>query len=174
LTDDANDWGGRLARMTAELHTPACASGVRIIGVAFPDGYLPVEAAGGPPGAGPGETALFYYSGHGSQEPALPEHAELEPDGLNETLVLHDSRSVDGYDLADKELAQLVAEASATGAHVLVVLDCCHSGSGTRAALEDGLTIRRAPTDTRLRPAQSYLATPAVVGAATRSAASRT
>ena len=121
--------------------------------------------------ARPGQTALFYYSGHGSQEPALPEYEELEPDHLNETLVLHDSRGPGGYDLADKELAQLVAEASTSGAHVAVVLDCCHSGSGVRAALEDGLAVRRAPTDVRRRPAESYLALPAVAGAPARSAA---
>jgi hypothetical protein len=118
-----------------------------------------------------GQTALFYYSGHGSQEPALPEHMELEPDGLNETLVLHDSRGPGGYDLADKELAQLVAGSCASGAHVAVILDCCHSGSGVRAVLEDGVAVRRAPADVRRRPAESYLGLPAVAPAPTRSAA---
>src|SRR6516164_9524501 len=43
--------------------------------------------------ASAGDTALFYYSGHGSQEQAPPEHLAFEPDGLNETLVLADSRT---------------------------------------------------------------------------------
>jgi pimeloyl-ACP methyl ester carboxylesterase len=46
---------------------------------------------------------------------------------------------------------------------VLVVLDCCHSGSGTRAPLEDGIGSRRAPTDTRERPLSSFLFDPARV-----------
>ena len=54
--------------------------------------------------AGPGDTAVFYYSGHGSQQEAPPEHLVFEPDGLDETLVLHDSRADGGYDLADVEL----------------------------------------------------------------------
>lgn len=43
--------------------------------------------------AGAGDVALFYYSGHGSQEPAPEQWWHLEPDHLDETLVLHDSRT---------------------------------------------------------------------------------
>lgn len=107
--------------------------------------------------AGPGDVALFYYSGHGSQEVADARFWKLEPDRRNETLVCHDSRTSGGYDLADKELALLIAEVAAREAEVVVVLDCCHSGSGTRAALEDGLRVRRAPLDVRTRPLGTYL-----------------
>ena len=34
--------------------------------------------------------------------------------------------------LADKELSLLLAEVAANGPHVVVILDCCHSGGGTR------------------------------------------
>ena len=37
--------------------------------------------------AGSNDVALFYYSGHGSQEPAPPEFWHLEPDRMDETLV---------------------------------------------------------------------------------------
>ena len=84
--------------------------------------------------AGPDDVALFYYSGHGSQENAPPEFWDFEPDRLNETLVCHDSRLPGGWDLADKELAQLISEVAANGPHFAVILDCCHSGSGTRDA----------------------------------------
>lgn len=84
--------------------------------------------------AGKDDVVLFYYSGHGSQEPCPPAWAHLEPDGRIETLVCYDSRLPGGFDLADKELGQLVREVSASGAHVLVILDACHSGSGTRDA----------------------------------------
>ena len=58
--------------------------------------------------AGPDDVALFCYAGHGSQENAPPEFWDFEPDHLNETLVCHDSRAAGGWDLADKELAQLI------------------------------------------------------------------
>ena len=107
--------------------------------------------------AGPGDTAVFYYSGHGSQQEAPPEHLVFEPDGLDETLVLHDSRTDGGYDLADVELGVLVREITARDAHVFVVLDCCHSGSGLREADGAITGIRRAPTARGRRPIGSYL-----------------
>ena len=116
-------------------------------------------------GALAGDTALFYYSGHGSQEEAPPEHLAFEPDGLNETLVLADSRTEAGFDLADKELAVLVADVARRDVHVLVVLDCCHSGSGVRDVTET--TVRRAATSHKRRAASSYLegAVPETAGA---------
>lgn len=106
---------------------------------------------------GPSDVVLFCYSGHGSQEMAPKEFWHLEPDRLDETLVCYDSRESGGWDLADKELAVLISEVSRRGAHVLCVLDCCHSGSGTRASLEEGIGVRRAPTDWRERPIESFL-----------------
>jgi len=54
-----------------------------------------------------GDVALFYYSGHGSQEQAPEEFWKLEPDHLDETLVCFDSRNPGSWDLADKEMAKL-------------------------------------------------------------------
>ncbi|MCB0206084.1 MAG: caspase family protein, partial [Anaerolineae bacterium] len=108
--------------------------------------------------AGPGDVALFCYAGHGSQENAPPEFWDFEPDRLNETLVCHDSRASGGWDLADKELAHLIGEVAANGSHFAVVLDCCHSGSGTRDA--EDVTIRQERADTRTRPIASYIVTP--------------
>ena len=104
-----------------------------------------------------GDVVLFYYSGHGSQEIAPEEFWHLEPDHLDETLVLWDSRQDGQFDLADKELAALLTQVAAEEPHILVILDCCHSGSGTRAPLEDGIASRRAPTDTRVRPLSSFV-----------------
>lgn len=39
-----------------------------------------------------GDTAVIYYSGHGSQERAPEEFWNIEPDHQNETIVCHDSR----------------------------------------------------------------------------------
>lgn len=107
--------------------------------------------------AGPEDVVLFHFSGHGSQESAPPEFWHLEPDRLNETLVCYDSREEGRWDLADKELAVLIAEVANRGPHVLSCLDCCHSGSGTRAAVEEGIAVRRAPTDRRQRPIEAFL-----------------
>lgn len=106
--------------------------------------------------AGPEDVALFYYSGHGSQAPAPVEFWPFEPDHKNETLVLYDSRQTGSWDLADKELAYLIEKLSATRAHVLIILDCCHAGSGTREAWEETNSRWQAP-DERLRPAGSFL-----------------
>jgi hypothetical protein len=108
--------------------------------------------------AGPGDVALFCYSGHGSQEQAPPEFWDFEPDRLNETPVCYDSRLPGGWDLADKELAQLIAEVAARGPHLAVILDCCHAGSGTRDA--EDVTVRQQPADRRGRPIASYIVTP--------------
>ncbi len=105
--------------------------------------------------AGASDVALFYYSGHGSQEKAPAEFWFLEPDQLDETIVCYDSRMPNNYDLADKELAKLIEEIGANNPHTLIILDCCHSGSGTRAI--DAPRVRRAPTDQRLRPVDTFI-----------------
>lgn len=105
--------------------------------------------------AGPDDIAFFYYSGHGSQEPAHEIFWHLEPDKKNETLVCYDSRSADGMDLADKELATLIDLVSAKNPHFLVVMDCCNSGDGTRQ-ISSGKT-RQSPGSTQVRSLDSYI-----------------
>jgi pimeloyl-ACP methyl ester carboxylesterase len=121
------------------------------------------------------DVALFYYSGHGSQEDAPPEFWPFEPDKLDETLVCYDSRNEGNFDLADKELAALIAEVATNGAHVVIILDCCHSGTATRALPAEDVRIRRAPTDHRKRPLESFILKPSVLGSAsTRGAKAQT
>lgn len=113
-----------------------------------------------------GDVALFYYSGHGSQARTAPEFWPVEPDRLDETLVCVDSRRPGRWDLADKELSRLIAGVAANNPHVVIILDCCHSGTGTRMLEEDEhATVRRAPTDGRVRPLEDYLVTPREVAA---------
>jgi len=102
------------------------------------------------------DIVLFYYSGHGSQEQAPQEFWHLEPDRLDETLVCYDSRHAGGWDLADKELAKLIAEVAAKDPNITIILDCCHSGSGTKNPLQE-TGIRRVPTDKRERPLDSFI-----------------
>ncbi|GAA1740483.1 caspase family protein [Luedemannella helvata] len=81
------------------------------------------------------DTAVFWFSGHGSFTRVPRELWHLEPDGRTmQTLVCADSR-VDGRpDLLDKELGLLLDEVADSGCHVLVVLDSCHSQGATRGS----------------------------------------
>lgn len=106
------------------------------------------------------DVVVFYYAGHGSQEQAPPEFWQIEPDRLNETLVCYDSRNAGGWDLADKELAKLIAEVAERDPHIVVFMDCCHSASGTRGELTLDTTVRKAPVDKRHRPLSSFLVSP--------------
>jgi hypothetical protein len=113
--------------------------------------------------AGQDDVALFYYSGHGSQEHAPAEFLGLEPSGMNQTLVCYDSRLPGGWDLADKELALLVAEVARKGPHLVVILDSCHSGSGTRDS--DEVSYRQTIAHPNARPIGSYIVSAAQVQA---------
>ena len=107
------------------------------------------------------DDAFFYYSGHGAQESAPPEFWATEPDRLNESMVCVDSRTDDGGvgDIVDKEIGYLLWKVSHKNPRLLVVMDCCHSGSGTRstAPTKPDITTRQIPTTTKARPIQNYL-----------------
>jgi len=88
--------------------------------------------------AEPGDVALFYYCGHGSQEPCPAEWAAVEPSGRNQTLVSVDARVGEVFDLADKEVNALLHEVARSGAAVFTIFDSCHSGGMTREAGDAG------------------------------------
>lgn len=78
--------------------------------------------------AKPGDAHLFYFAGHGSQ---VYNSRSDEPDKKDETLVPADA--VRGArDIRDKELSRLFNDVLDRGAALTVILDSCHSGSGTR------------------------------------------
>jgi hypothetical protein len=104
--------------------------------------------------AGPGDAAIYYFSGHGSTEPVEEQFWQLEPTGQNQTMVCFDSRMTGIPDLADKEINDLIGEAAARGPHVLAILDCCHAGGATR---DVDVRIRSAPSITKPRPFEQYL-----------------
>lgn len=86
-------------------------------------------------GVGPGERALFYFSGHGYQ---VRDNGGDEPDEKDEILLPHDF----GLDLAenvlvDDELASLLDRLRTDD--VLVFLDSCHSGTATKSFGRGGL-----------------------------------
>ncbi|MBG0565470.1 caspase family protein [Actinoplanes aureus] len=109
--------------------------------------------------AAAGDVAVFFFAGHGSFERVEDRFWFLEPTGRNQTLVCADSRRPGVPDLADKELSVLLDEVSARGPHVLVVLDCCHSGGGTRTpqGLPAGVRVRMAPPAAQVRAVDTYL-----------------
>lgn len=79
--------------------------------------------------AGPGDTVIFYFSGHGYH---VPDQNGDEEDGQDEIIVPYDINIArpETY-ITDDQIADLVREVK--GAQVVVMLDCCHSGTGTRS-----------------------------------------
>jgi pimeloyl-ACP methyl ester carboxylesterase len=102
------------------------------------------------------DIVFFYYAGHGAQEKAPQEFWKLEADRLDETLVCYDSRTEGSRDLADKELGYLISKVAQKNPHVVIIMDCCHSGSGTRD-LSPEIRVRRSPVDSRDRSLSSFV-----------------
>ncbi|GAA4959697.1 caspase family protein [Actinoplanes utahensis] len=107
--------------------------------------------------AGPGDTALFWYSGHGSTGPLPDELRYTEADGRCQTLVCFDSRHDGVPDLYDKEIAVLAREVLDRGAHLVTVLDSCHAQSGHRGPAT-GSRARIAAAVTAAPPREALLA----------------
>ena len=98
-------------------------------------------------GAQPGDQLVFFYSGHGARVPEYGLHEE--PDRLTETLVPYDFDWTPAHSVSDEQIngfyAQLPYETQ-----LLMIFDCCHSGSMHRdgAARARGITP---PDDIRHR-----------------------
>lgn len=115
--------------------------------------------------AGPNDTVLFYFAGHGTQEQADTDLWITETDGKLECLVCFDGDADQIHDflLADKELRYLIGPLSATGAHIVTIFDCCNSGDNTRAfdllaTALDGHDVRerRLPEPAPRRPYEGF------------------
>lgn len=108
--------------------------------------------------AGAGDVVVFQYCGHGARWKSAKAFEQFYPDRMDEGLVCYDSRSAGGFDLADKELAVLLAELAKNEPHMVVLLDSCHSGSATRCA-DDFTQLRARQTHEVFdeRPLESYI-----------------
>ena len=81
---------------------------------------------------GPGDRALFYFSGHGYH---VPDRDGDESDGLDEVLVMHDYAGTPQAltnVLVDDEMNALLGRLRTDD--VLVFLDSCHSGTATMSS----------------------------------------
>jgi hypothetical protein len=83
--------------------------------------------------AGPEDVLLFYFAGHGSR---LPDRDGDEPDGWDETIVPYDAVGADerANDLLDEELGAMIERANEATRHVVLIFDCCSSGTNVRSA----------------------------------------
>ena len=85
--------------------------------------------------AGPGDTIVVTFSGHGSHEPAA--QPGTEADGRDETFLLSGFRPGTTQErIRDDEIAAMIARTPEVP--VIVLADSCHSGTATRATAFDG------------------------------------
>jgi hypothetical protein len=94
-----------------------------------------------------GDIVVFHYSGHGSQ---MKDVSGDELDGLDETIVPHDSRDPAGkvFDISDDEINGLLQELSKKTKNITFIFDSCNSGTVARGANKR----RTAPKDEREPP----------------------
>jgi hypothetical protein len=88
------------------------------------------------------DVVYIHFSGHGSQAP--DKNGDEPDDRLDETIVPHDGRAEGIPDITDDELEEIFAELKTDNA--LIVLDSCHSGTGTRSV---SIQTRSIPADHR-------------------------
>lgn len=94
------------------------------------------------------DVALFYYAGHGSHEATPEEFWDIEQDRQHETIVCYDSGTENVPCLADKELGYLISKVAQKKPHLMVIMDCCHSATGTR---DPKLKVRQAQAPINLQ-----------------------
>lgn len=97
-----------------------------------------------------GDQIVFHFSGHGAN---MLDPLDASPTGMIESLVAHDSGEEGIFGIPDTTVAALLELlADQRGDNITVVLDCCHSGSGTRDADEQAPKVRLTQADERIPP----------------------
>ena len=107
--------------------------------------------------AQPGDAVVFFFSGHGTQ---VEDMDDDELDGLDESLCAydHDSQDKDTH-FTDDELRAYLGALKTD--RVLVVMDCCHSGTGTRVGgIPAKQGIKMIPSAFHPGPRQSFRGSP--------------
>lgn len=94
--------------------------------------------------SGPGDLVVFYFSGHGAQQPDLDGD---EQGGNDEIFLPYDtgSWSSTGVEnaLVDDDLAASVGRILDTGADFFGIIDACHSATGFRALGDEDVRARQ-------------------------------
>lgn len=92
------------------------------------------------------DLVVVYFAGHGSQ---MTDREGDEPDGLDETIMPHDSgrRDHPNRDITDDEIHAWLQAVTAKTSYVTMLFDCCHSGTITRDPF--GEQARYVEADTR-------------------------
>lgn len=108
-----------------------------------------IENAGKSKAAGKEAVVVYYFCGHGSQ---YDDQDGDENDKKDETFVAHDSRTGDVFDILDDELDDLKAELREFTKNTTLILESCHSGTGSRDG-ETELISQETAEDARKNPA---------------------
>jgi hypothetical protein len=74
---------------------------------------------------GPGDVCAIAYSGHGTW---VPDMSGDEPDSTDEAICPYDM-GIDGHNLLIDDEIQILFDARPKGARIILVTDCCHSGT---------------------------------------------
>ena len=110
--------------------------------------------------AGPDGRAVFYFSGHGTQmdtNVGVTAPLDAEDDDVDEAFAVWDDNGRSSSLVLDDELGLLADQLTTDRA--LIVLDACHSGTGTRGDGDSPLAVKRVSLDslTDLLLPTSYL-----------------
>ncbi|WP_102109466.1 caspase family protein [Oceaniglobus roseus] len=124
-------------------------------------------------GLGPGDTALFYFSGHGAQ---APDTSGDEAGGYDEILLPADSKQWNGgigeveNSIVDDAFGPYFQAILDSGATLVAIVDACHSATGFRAVGGTGVArflgpeILHLPADAPPPPAADPRQTPPLSG----------
>lgn len=102
-----------------------------------------------------GDICLFYYSGHGSFQPAPKEFWHMKSAKQVETIIAVDSRP-NGLDIIDKELGYQVwaTMKNKKEVHFLTIMDCCHAADNLRG--NEGIIAREKVANNNITPIHQY------------------
>jgi metacaspase-1 len=94
-------------------------------------------------GAQAGDSLVFHYSGHGSQ--VRDSDGDELDDGKDEVICPYDFNWTDGF-IKDDDFASLLGGLK-KGVRLEVILDSCHSGTGTRELILDRRALAARPAE---------------------------
>jgi len=111
-----------------------------------------------------GDVALIHYSGHGSH---VPDDNNDEADGRDEILCPTD---LDWDDPLRDDWLRTTLDGVRAGVNLTVIMDCCHSGTNTRAIVPPDATVkeRYLPSPSALKAVESGRSVPKKVSSELR------